>query len=79
VYLGEWRAVAPSPGDVITALSLAIGSGYSGPRRRQFSTEGKAPAVEDAQKVIDDLHPEDRATAGSRAIFLPGSPPSPEC
>jgi transposase len=43
-----------------------------------FARGSTAPAVEDAQKVIDDLH---RKTGQLRlsAIFLPGSPPSPEC
>ena len=33
---------------------------------------------EDAQKVIDDLHRK-IGQLRSSAIFLPGSPPSPEC
>jgi transposase len=38
----------------------------------------KAPAAEDAQKVIDDLHRQIGRCRPS-AIFLPGSPPSPDC
>ena len=43
-----------------------------------FARGSKAPAAADAQKVIDDLH---RKTGNCRssAIFLPGSPPSPDC
>ena len=43
-----------------------------------FGRGSKAPAVGDAQKVIDDLHRRS-ASCRSSAIFLPGSPPSPEC
>jgi hypothetical protein len=38
----------------------------------------KAPAVMDAQKVIDDLHRK-IGHCRSSAIFLPGSAPSPDC
>jgi transposase len=43
-----------------------------------FARGNKAPAVQDAQKVIDDLH----RKIGQLQVecdFLPGSPPSPEC
>ena len=43
-----------------------------------FARGSKAPAVEDAQKVIDDLHRK-IGSCRSSVIFLPGSPPSPEC
>ena len=43
-----------------------------------FARGNKAPAVADAQKVIDDLHRKS-ASCRSSAIFLPGSPPSPDC
>ena len=43
-----------------------------------FARGSKAPAAEDAQKVIDDLHRK-IGQHRSSAIFLPGSPPSPEC
>src|SRR5580704_5196052 len=43
-----------------------------------FARGNRAPAVGDAQKVIDDLHRK-IGQLRSSAIFLPGSPPSPEC
>jgi hypothetical protein len=43
-----------------------------------FARGSKAPAVEDAQRVIDDLHRK-IGRYRSSAIFLPGSPPSPDC
>jgi Transposase and inactivated derivatives len=43
-----------------------------------FARGSKAPAVGDAQKVIDDLHRK-IGSCRSSAIFLPGSPPSPDC
>ena len=42
-----------------------------------FARGSKAPAAADAQKVIDDLHRK-IGSCRSSAIFLPGSPPSPE-
>src|SRR6201988_930725 len=42
-----------------------------------FARGSKAPAIEDAQRVIDDLHRK-IGQCRSSAIFLPGSPPSPE-
>ncbi len=42
-----------------------------------FARGNRAPAVGDAQKVIDDLHPRS-ASCRSSAIFMPGSPPSPD-
>jgi transposase len=43
-----------------------------------FARSNKAASGEDAQKVIDDLHRRS-ASCRSNAIFLPGSPPSPDC
>ena len=43
-----------------------------------FARGNKAPAVGDAQKVIDDLHRK-IGSCRSNAIFWPGSPPSPDC
>jgi len=42
-----------------------------------FARGNRAPAVGDAQKVIDDLTARS-ASCRSSAIFLPGSPPSPD-
>ena len=43
-----------------------------------FARGNKAPGVDDAQKVIDDLHRKiGQVSYRSSAIFLPGSPPSP--
>src|SRR5580704_6910742 len=44
-----------------------------------FARGNRAPAVGDAQKVIDDLHRKIGQLRRSSAIFLPGSPPSPDC
>jgi hypothetical protein len=55
-------------------LEAGAGDACGGAVRRG----SKAPAAADAQKVIDDLHRK-IGSCRSSAIFLPGSPPSPDC
>jgi len=47
-------------------------------RAGELFARGSKTPVEDAQKVIDDLHRK-IGQFRSSAIFLPGSPPSPDC
>jgi transposase-like protein len=47
-------------------------------RAGELFARGSKPAIEDAQKVIDDCTARS-GSCRSSAIFLPGSPPSPEC
>ena len=43
-----------------------------------FARGNKVPEIEDAQKVINDLHRKIGQLQVER-VFLPGSPPSPDC
>jgi transposase len=47
-------------------------------RAGELFARGSTAPVKNAQKLIDDLHRRS-GSCRSSAIFLPGSPPSPDC